>query len=53
VWHCVQEADAFLEAFRDELKDMDMSFVNKSLATESDQVPNNGSVFEEIFVFLI
>ena len=55
MWHCVQEAEAFLEAFRDELEDMDMAFLNKSLATESDayKAPNNGSILEEFFVFLI
>jgi hypothetical protein len=49
VWHCVQEAEAFLEAFRDELEDIDMAFLNKSLVTKSDayKVLNNGSVFEE------
>ncbi|KAF8806682.1 hypothetical protein BYT27DRAFT_6636267 [Phlegmacium glaucopus] len=36
VWHCIQEAEALLEAFGDELEDIDMSFVNESLSTKND-----------------
>ena len=48
VWHCIQEAEAFSEAFTDELEDIDMAIVNKSLATKSDayKMQNNGSIFE-------
>ncbi|KAF8806679.1 hypothetical protein BYT27DRAFT_7339244 [Phlegmacium glaucopus] len=36
VWHCIQEAEALLEAFGDELEDIDMNFVNESLGTKND-----------------
>lgn len=52
VWHCVQEAEALLEAFRDELEDIDMDFVNESLATKNNlpkaqdkEHDHDGSVF--------
>jgi hypothetical protein len=44
VWHCVQEAEALVEAFGDELEDVNMDFVNKSLATKNDahKLQSNG-----------
>lgn len=31
VWHCIQEAYAFLEAFRDDLEDINMAFLKSAL----------------------
>lgn len=52
VWGCVQEAEALLEAFGDELEDIDMDFVNESLGIKNDshskEHDHNGSVSSKV-----
>ena len=48
VWHCVQETEALLQVFEDELENIGLDWVNKRLDTKidshSEEHGHNGSV---------